>query len=91
MNSIRYDIFLFENDLAEYKASDEGQKVFSLISRETLEPKLLETLDHVAINKSLEDYWNARNRTGLHYSNELARSKGKECDRIDAEYYMEIN
>lgn len=90
--SERNDIWLFENDLSEYQASDEGKKVSSLLDyndedvlvrAEGVKPEDLKT--------AFLEYWNARNDTGLHFSDEEKRKKGAAADQLEADLHREQN
>lgn len=81
--NIKRDIFLFENDLQEYQASIEGQKVINELNKDNR--------DMDALKMALNEYWTARNDTGLHYNSEQDKIKGIKNDNYIASLYREQN
>jgi hypothetical protein len=61
------DIWLFENDLSDYKQTDEGQRVTALIDYDDYDVlRRKADTDPKDLKAAFENYWNARNDTGLH-------------------------
>ena len=88
----RQDIWLFENDLAEYHASDEGIKVSKMLDYNDYD--VLVRADGVKpedLKAAFLEYWDARNNTGLHFSDEEKRKRGIAADKSAAEDYREQN
>lgn len=88
----RQDIWLFENDLSEYQQSDEGRAVWALLTytnNDFIVPKY--KTSKVQLKKTIEAYWDARNDTGLHYSDKEKRKSGQEADKLYAQLYSEQN
>lgn len=86
------DIWLFENDLVEYQNSDEGKAVGRLIEYNDYDVLAKKPgVPQKKLDEALEAYWNARNDTGLHFSNKEAQQKGKESDALEAKLYAEQN
>lgn len=86
------DIYLFENDLVEYQKSDEGKRVGRLISYndyDELTRKSGVSSDEFRI--AMEAYWDARNGTGLTFSDKQAQEYGKSADDLHAKLYAEQN
>lgn len=76
--TLKEDLYLFNNDLEEYKASEQGQKV---IQADTDNAKTV----------ALAEYWNARNGNKLTYKSEQARKNGAYLDKILAEYLKMVD
>lgn len=72
--TLKEDLKLFNNDLEEYKASEQGQKVANA------------TTD-TEKRQALAYYWQARNNNGLTYKSEQDRINGRQQDKILAEYF----
>lgn len=88
----RNDIWLFENDLAEYRASDEAKAVSALLTyndNDYLVKKYKTSKKQ--LREAFERYWDARNGTGLHYSDTKAVEYGKRADELEAKLYAEQN
>lgn len=88
----KQEIWLFENDLSEFRVSDEGNRVSMLIAyddNDQLVRKKSVSADE--LRKAFANYWEARNVTGLHFSNLQRLEKAKEIDAYEALLYREQN
>lgn len=88
----RNDIWLFENDLAEYQVSDEGKAVFALLTYNDNDFLIKKyKTSKKKLKEAFEAYWTARNGSGLHYSDDTKLKSAKESDKAYAEAYREQN
>lgn len=76
--TLKEDLKLFIQDLEEYKASEQGQKVANATTNNEK-------------RQALADYWQARNNNGLTYANEQDRLNGIQQDKIIAEYLKMVD
>lgn len=88
----KQDIWLFENDLSEYRVSDQGMAVSMLIGYNDEDMLVRKKgVEATELYKAFQNYWNARNDTGLTYSNLQKLEKAKEIDAYEALLYREQN
>lgn len=84
------NIWLFENDLAEYRSSDEGIAVNKLLDWDGYDNLCRKSgVSSKQLEEAFENYWNARNDSGLHYSNEEARLRARATDELESALYAE--
>lgn len=90
--SEKQDIWLFENDLSEYQRSDEGKRVGKLIAYNDYdELARKEGVSYEELKEAFLAYWDARNGTGLTFSDKQAQEAGKSADALEAKLYAEQN
>ena len=90
--SEKQDIWLFENDAQEYTASDEGRKVAEMLEYNDFDQLARkESVRPIELKSAFEEYWNARNGTGLHYSDQDRLERAKQNDLAEAKAYGEQN
>lgn len=88
----RNNIWLFENDLAEYRASDEAKAVLALLTYNDNDYLVRKyKASKKQLREAFEKYWDARNGDGLHYSDTGAKLEAKRSDNAYAEAYREQN
>ena len=76
--TLKEDLQLFNNDLEQYKASEQGQNVMQA------------TTDKEKA-AALAEYWNARNANKLTYKSEQDRINGATLDKMLAEYLKMVD
>ena len=81
MINIKYEKMLFYNDLREYQTSIEGKALDTAFDNNNI----------VEIEKCINDYYNARNYTGLHYDNLEELENAKKIDDYMRNLYCELN
>lgn len=97
-----YDISLFDDDLSEFQASDEGKVIKSLLTYNDNDCRIRKSnISSKQLRNAFDTYWENRNtdvdidetnRTNLlHYSDQKAREEGIKSDNWYAEAYREQN
>lgn len=81
MIDIKYEKWLFYNDLREYQTSVEGKAL----------DRAFDSNNIVEIEKCINDYYYARNFDNLHYDNIDELKQAKEIDDYMRKTYCELN